>query len=67
MAMKNALWVTLIISGLSLLIGIIWRFTLIAWPRGLEAQAYLRFTETALVFAAVLVLLMILGKLEKSG
>lgn len=60
------LWISLIVGAVSLIVGIIWRVVLIAWPRGLEAQAYLQFTQTALLFAVVLVLWMILGRMEKS-
>lgn len=60
------LWISLIVAAVSLIVGMIWRVGLIAWPRGLEAQAYLQFTQTALLFAVVLVLWMILGRMEKS-
>ena len=41
----------LIVAGLSLIVGIISRILLKPFPFGLEAQAYLRFAQTLLLFA----------------
>jgi hypothetical protein len=50
-AMKGILDLFIIVAGISLIIGIISRILLKPFPFGLEAQAYLQFTQTMLLFA----------------
>lgn len=50
-AMKGILDLFIIVAGLSLIIGIISRILLKPFPFGLEAQAYLQFSQTMLLFA----------------
>jgi len=60
------MWIAGIVALVSLIIGVISRlvFTPIF---GLEARAYLGFTQTCLLFALNFGLLQVLGKLEKKG
>ncbi|MCJ7563282.1 MAG: hypothetical protein MUP52_01660 [Candidatus Aminicenantes bacterium] len=49
--MKKVFDGCLIIAVISLILGIVSRILLKPFPFGLEAQAYLRFTQTLLLFA----------------
>lgn len=53
-AMKGILDLAIIVAAISLIIGIISRIMLKPFPFGLEAQAYLQFSQTMLLFALAL-------------
>ena len=59
--MKKTAYVTLALALISLVLGIVSRVTLIPIPlvpgSGLEASAFLRFTDTCLLLTIILVLL----------
>ena len=59
--MKKAAYITLTLALISLILGIISRVTLIPIPlvagSGLQANAFLRFTDTCLLFTVILILL----------
>lgn len=62
--MKNIAYIALVIAAISLIVGIISRLTLTpVGPAGIEAQAFLAFTNSCLLIAITLVLLeMLKGK-----
>lgn len=53
-AMKGLLDLFVIVAGISLIVGIISRILLTPFPFGLEAQAYLQFSQAMLLFAIAL-------------
>lgn len=53
-AMKGILDLFVIVAGISIIIGIISRILLKPFPFGLEAQAYLQFSQAMLLFAIAL-------------
>ena len=55
--MKNLANVCLVLALASLVVGIISRITITPLMFGLEANAFLRFTNTALLFAITLLLI----------
>ena len=52
--LRKILDLLIIASVITLIMGIISRIFLIPWPFGIEAQAYLRFTQALLLFAIAL-------------
>jgi len=52
--MKGILDLFVIVAGISIIIGIISRILLKPFPFGLEAQAYLQFSQAMLLFAIAL-------------
>ncbi len=53
-AMKGILDLAIIVAAISLIVGIISRIMMKPFPFGLEAQAYLQFCQTMLLFALAL-------------
>ena len=53
-AMKGILDLSIIVAAISLIVGIISRIMMKPFPLGLEAQAYLQFSQTMLLFALAL-------------
>jgi hypothetical protein len=53
-AMKGILDLAIIVAAISLIVGIISRIMMKPFPFGLEAQAYLQFSQTMLLFALAL-------------